>query len=381
MIKKKILLVLCTRPKAIKIGPLYNALKEKKDLFDVKVCLTSQHREMLDQVLNTFDIKPDIDLNLMKKNQNLFDLTSSILSKMKKIFNEIEIDAVIVHGDTTTTLATSLAAFYSSVDIGHVEAGLRTNNLRSPFPEEFNRQVVSKIARWHFSPTQSSKKNLLKEGVNKNDIFVTGNTVIDSLFWTISKIERNKKFYERTINKINKELSFDWFKKKFILVTAHRRENFGNGILNICNSIKELAKNYQDINFVYPVHPNPNVINPVKNILSNIENVHLIKPLDYESFTYLMKYSYIILTDSGGIQEEAPSLGKPVLLMRDTTERPEAVIAGTVKLVGSHKNKIKNSVEFLLKNEKAYSKMSKAINPYGNGSACEKIIKAFSSWN
>ena len=299
----------------------------------------------------------------------------------KKIFNEIEIDAVIVHGDTTTTLATSLAAFYSSVDIGHVEAGLRTNNLRSPFPEEFNRQVVSKIARWHFSPTQSSKKNLLKEGVNKNDIFVTGNTVIDSLFWTISKIERNKKFYERTINKINKELSFDWFKKKFILVTAHRRENFGNGILNICNSIKELAKNYQDINFVYPVHPNPNVINPVKNILSNIENVHLIKPLDYESFTYLMKYSYIILTDSGGIQAEAPSLGKPVLLMRDTTERTQAVIAGTVKLVGSHKNKIKNSVEFLLKNEKAYSKMSKAIKPYGNGSACEKIIKAFSSWN
>lgn len=381
MIKKKILLVFGTRPEAIKIGPLYNALKEKNDVFDVKVCLTSQHREMLDQVLNTFDIKADIDLNLMKKNQNLFDLTSSILSSMKKIFKEIDTDAVIVHGDTTTTFATSLAAFYSSVDIGHVEAGLRTNNLKSPFPEEFNRQMVSKIARWHFSPTESSKNNLLKEGVKKNNLFVTGNTVIDSLFWTISKIEKNKKLYESVINKISKELSFDWLNKKFILITAHRRENFGEGLLNICNSIKDLAHNYRDINFVYPVHPNPNVIKPVKNTLSNIGNVHLIKPLDYESFTYLMKHSYIILTDSGGIQEEAPSLGKPVLVMRDTTERPEAVIAGTVKLVGNKKNKIKKSVEVLLNDNRAYIKMSKAINPYGDGRACEKIIKALSSLN
>ena len=368
---RKILIVFGTRPEAIKMAPLVKVLSNK---FIVKVCVTAQHREMLDQVLDIFNIKPDIDLNLMKKNQNLSNLTSLILNKLQKVFAKYQPDIVLVHGDTTTTLATSLAAFYVSISVGHVEAGLRTYNLNAPFPEEFNRQITSKITKWHFAPTKLSKINLLSEGVDKSSITITGNTVIDALNWILTRIDNNKDRQQNLNDILNAVLSFNWKNENFVLVTAHRRENFGDGFLEICSAVKELALKYPKIHFVYPVHLNPNVSKIVYKLLRGIKNIHLIKPLEYEPFIYLLKHSYLVLTDSGGIQEEAPSLGKPVLVMRETTERPEAVEAGTVEIVGSNKKKIVKGVSRLLNDKKHCQKMSLAHNPYGNGLACMRIV-------
>ena len=374
MNKKKIMLVFGTRPEAIKMAPLVHAIKAKPDQFELKVCVTSQHREMLDQVLDIYNIKPDIDLNLMKKNQNLSNLTSLILNKVQKVFAKYLPDIVLVHGDTTTTLATSMAAFYESISVGHVEAGLRTYNLNAPFPEEFNRQITSKITKWHFAPTELSKKNLLSDGIDKSSIIITGNTVIDALNWILTRIDNDIDRQQNLNDILNAVLSFNWKNENFVLVTAHRRENFGDGFLEICSAIKELALKYPKKHFVYPVHLNPNVSKIVYKLLKEIKNIHLIKPLEYEPFIYLLKHSYLILTDSGGIQEEAPSLGKPVLVMRETTERPEAVEAGTVEIVGPNKKKIVKGVSQLLNNKKHYKKMSRAHNPYGDGLACKRIV-------
>ena len=374
MNKKKIMLVFGTRPEAIKMAPLVHAIKAKPDQFELKVCVTSQHREMLDQVLDIYNIKPDIDLNLMKKNQNLSNLTSLILNKVQKVFAKYLPDIVLVHGDTTTTLATSMAAFYESISVGHVEAGLRTYNLNAPFPEEFNRQITSKITKWHFAPTELSKKNLLSDGIDKSSITITGNTVIDALNWILTRIDNDIDRQQNLNDILNAVLSFNWKNENFVLVTAHRRENFGDGFLEICSAIKELALKYPKKHFVYPVHLNPNVSKIVYKLLKEIKNIHLIKPLEYEPFIYLLKHSYLILTDSGGIQEEAPSLGKPVLVMRETTERPEAVEAGTVEIVGPNKKKIVKGVSQLLNNKKHYKKMSRAHNPYGDGLACKRIV-------
>ena len=374
MTKKKIMLVFGTRPEAIKMAPLIHAIKAEPESFKLKVCVTSQHREMLDQVLDTFNIKPDIDLNLMTKNQNLSNLTSLILNKMQTVFTKHQPNIVLVHGDTTTTLATSMAAFYESIPVGHVEAGLRTYNLNAPFPEEFNRQITSKITKWHFAPTKLSRKNLLSEGVDKSLIKITGNTVIDALHLILKRIDKNK-YRQKNLNDIlNSVIPFNWKNKNFILITAHRRENFGDRFLKICSALKELSVNYPKIHFVYPVHLNPNVSKIVYKLLKGIKNIHLIKPLEYEPFIYLLKHSYLVLTDSGGIQEEAPSLGKPVLVMRETTERPEAVEAGTVEIVGSNKKNIIKGVSRLLNNKKHYQKMSRAHNPYGDGLACKRIV-------
>lgn len=379
MSKKKIMLVFGTRPEGIKMAPLVHALKAEEDKFEIKICVTSQHREMLDQVLKTFEIKPDINLDLMKQDQNLSNLTSLILSEMQNIFSKYLPDVLLVHGDTTTTLATSIAAFYASIPVGHVEAGLRTYNVKAPFPEEFNRQITSKIAKWHFAPTILSQQNLLSEGVDKSLITITGNTVIDALYWVLKKINQDDKRRKNLENILNSNLSFDWKKESFVLITAHRRENFGDGFSQICSAIKELATKYPNIHFVYPVHLNPNVSKPVYKILNGFDNIHLIKPLEYEPFIYLLKYSYIVLTDSGGIQEEAPSLGKPVLVMRDVTERPEAVKAGTVKIVGSNSLRIIENLSLLLDDKKYYQKMSRAHNPYGDGLACQRIVDVLRS--
>ncbi len=369
------MLVFGTRPEAIKMAPLVLKLREEPESFDVQVCVTAQHRQMLDQVLKVFEIVPDIDLNIMKPVQDLFDLTANILQGMRRVFQSDRPHAVLVHGDTTTALATAMAGFYAGVPVGHVEAGLRTCDIYRPFPEEFNRQVVSKIARWHFCPTELSRSNLIAERVSEKSITVTGNTVIDSLHLVLNRIEADNKRSARLIDSINETLLFNWKSDKFVLITGHRRENFGDGFLQICEALRELAVRYQDIHFVYPVHLNPNVQEPVRSILANLSNVHLIEPLDYEPFIYLLKFSYIVLTDSGGIQEEAPSLGKPVLVMRDVTERPEAVQAGTVELVGANKERIVAGVSRLLEDDYLYSKMSLAHNPYGNGTACEQILK------
>jgi UDP-N-acetylglucosamine 2-epimerase (non-hydrolysing) len=374
MNKKKILLVFGTRPEAIKMAPVVQALKLEPEQFDLKICITSQHRQMLDQVLEVFNIKADVDLNLMKQNQNLFNLTSLILNEMQNVFIQHKPDIVLVHGDTTTTLATSMAAFYASIPVGHVEAGLRTYDLNSPFPEEFNRQITSKVARWHFAPTKLSKKNLISEGIKKNLISVTGNTVIDALYWVLKRIDKDKERRDNIESIINNNLSFNWHNENFILITAHRRENFGNGFLQICSAIRELASKYPKMHFVYPVHLNPNVIKPVYEILGGFNNIHLIKPQEYESFIYLLKHSHLVLTDSGGIQEEAPSLGKPVLVMRDTTERPEAIEAGTVELVGSNHQCIVHGVTSLLNNKNHYKAMSLSHNPYGDGLASKRIV-------
>ena len=368
------MLVFGTRPEAIKMAPLVHALKAERDKFEVKICVTSQHREMLDQVMKIFEIEADIDLNLMKQDQNLSNLTSLILNEMHNVFSKYQPDAVLVHGDTTTTLATSIAAYYTSIPIGHVEAGLRTYDLKAPFPEEFNRQITSKITKWHFAPTALSKQNLLSEGVEKSLITVTGNTIIDALHWVLKRIDKDKVRQKNLENILNANLSFNWQSEIFILITAHRRENFGDGFLQICTAIRELALKYPKIHFVYPVHLNPNVSKPVYEILRGFENIHLIKPLEYEPFVYLLKYSYLVLTDSGGIQEEAPSLGKPVLLMRDVTERPEAVEAGTVEIVGSNNQRIIESVSRLINDKKHYQTMSRAHNPYGDGFACKRIV-------
>jgi UDP-N-acetylglucosamine 2-epimerase (non-hydrolysing) len=364
-ISRKILFIFGTRPEAIKMAPLIKEF-QKDNLFDVKVCVTAQHRQMLDQVLELFEIKPDFDLNLMKPNQDLYDITSNVLLGLRDIYKDYKPDLVFVHGDTTTTLGASLASFYQKIPVAHIEAGLRTHNIYSPFPEEINRQLTSRLATYHFAPTESSKQNLLKEGIAKESIFVTGNTVIDALLEVAKSVQ-------------SKDIKIDGYEvtnRKIILVTGHRRENFGEGFLNICKALKEIALEHQDIDIVYPVHLNPNVQKPVFEFLSDISNIYLIKPLDYEPFVYLMSKSHMILTDSGGVQEEAPSLGKPVLVMRDTTERPEAVEAGTVKLVGTDRDLIVSSINELLNNKKMYKKMSEAHNPYGDGKACERIINA-----
>ncbi|WP_210418816.1 non-hydrolyzing UDP-N-acetylglucosamine 2-epimerase [Aliikangiella coralliicola] len=366
---KKILSIFGTRPEAIKMAPLVNGLK-KDNRFESRVCVTAQHREMLDQVLQLFDIQPDYDLDIMKTGQDLYDLTSNILLKLKPVLEEFQPDLVLVHGDTTTTFAASLAAFYQKIKVGHVEAGLRTGNLYSPWPEEANRCLTGVIADFHFSPTKISKLNLIKEGKQENSVFVTGNTVTDALLDVVEKIKADQNLQQEFSSK------FDFLAqdKKLILVTGHRRESFGEGFENICKAIAKAASTYKDCQVVYPVHLNPNVQEPVNRILSGLDNVFLIEPQDYLPFVFLMQRSWIILTDSGGIQEEAPSLGKPVLVMRDTTERPEAVEAGTVTLVGTNIKKITSQIELLLTDQAHYQKMSNLINPYGDGTASKRII-------
>jgi len=369
------MVVFGTRPEAIKMAPLCHKLKEQSDIETI-ICVTAQHREMLDQVLEIFELNPDVDLSVMKDGQDLYDLTSNVLLKMRETLNEYKPDLVLVHGDTTTTFTTSLACFYMGIEVGHVEAGLRTFNIKAPFPEEFNRQSTGIIAKYHFAPTELSKSNLVSEGKSEKDVIVTGNTVIDALHLVLEKIQDNESTLLEVTDKLNKCLNFDWRSKRFVLITGHRRENFGQGLLDICEALKILAINNPETYFVYPVHLNPNVLKPVNSILSNLDNVCLIEPLKYEAFVYLLKFSYIVLTDSGGIQEEAPSLGKPVLVMRETTERPEAVEVGTVKLVGASKEKIIFSINELLEDETLYSKMSRAHNPYGDGRACERILES-----
>ena len=371
----KVLVVFGTRPEAIKMAPLCHALQSNSDVFETTICVTGQHREMLDQVLGLFDIKPDIDLNIMKHGQDLTDVTSSILTGMRDVFSRCAPDLVLVHGDTTTTLATSIAAFYAKIPVGHVEAGLRTNNIHAPFPEEFNRQVASKVSKMHFAPTKLSRGNLISEGYSEGDIFVTGNTVIDSILWVLQRIENNEDRATKIVQLLSEELLFDWRNSRYVLITGHRRENFGEGFVSICEAVAELAKKFPTVHFVYPVHLNPNVQDPVNLLLSNTDNIHLVAPLDYEPFVFLLKHCFLVLTDSGGIQEEAPSLGKPVLVMRDVTERPEAVDAGTVKLVGAHKNKIIRETSILLEDTVSYSLMARSHNPYGDGHACDRILK------
>ncbi|MFI8010764.1 non-hydrolyzing UDP-N-acetylglucosamine 2-epimerase [Acinetobacter sp. ABJ_C4_1] len=371
---KKILIVFGTRPEAIKMAPLVKEFQKDTNNFETKVCVTAQHRQMLDQVLEIFDIKPDYDLNIMKPGQDLYDITSNVLIGMKSVLNDFEPDVVLVHGDTTTTLSASLAAFYAKIKVGHVEAGLRTNDIYSPWPEEGNRQLTGILTNYHFAPTQQSEENLLKEGKKQQDIYVTGNTVIDALMYVLQRIENQPTLKEKIKSKISKQYQLDE-ERKIILVTGHRRENFGQGFINICEGLKELAKNNPDIDIVYPVHLNPNVQKPVNEILSDLTNVYLIDPLQYEEFIYMMNESYFIITDSGGIQEEAPSLGKPVLVMRDTTERPEAVEAGTVRLVGTDKNTLIKEAQKLIDSKIEYEKMAKAHNPYGDGRACARIVK------
>ena len=371
---KKVLLVFGTRPEAIKMAPLVKEFQKSTNDFETKVCVTAQHREMLDQVLKLFDIVPDYDLNLMKPGQDLYDITSNVLLGMKEVLSDFKPDIVLVHGDTTTTSAASLSAFYQQIKIGHVEAGLRTGDLLSPWPEEANRQITGVLANYHFAPTTTSRDNLLKENKDKKSVVVTGNTVIDALFLAIDKIKNNKDLENQIKNQIlnlNYQITDG---KKIILVTGHRRENHGQGFIDICEALKTIALNNKEIDIVYPVHLNPNVQKPVKEILSDIPNIYLIDPLQYEQFIYMMDKSYFIITDSGGVQEEAPSLGKPVLVMRDTTERPEALIAGTVKLVGTDTKVIIKEAQKLLDDKTEYEKMSKAHNPYGDGKACEKIV-------
>ena len=368
------MLVFGTRPEAIKMAPLYHALKAKSDVFDTVLCVTAQHRQMLDQVLKVFDMTPDIDLNLMTPEQDLFDVTAAVLKGMRDVLKGHQPDALLVHGDTTTTLAAAMAGFYLGVPVGHVEAGLRTHDLQAPFPEEFNRQVVSRLTTWHFTPTEFSQSNLLAERVPQSHITVTGNTVIDALFWVLGRINTNATRRQGLEVFLNEQLGFDWQGQRFVMMTGHRRENFGDGFLQICHALKELAARYPGVRFVYPVHLNPNVQQPVNAILADVPNVHLIAPLDYEPFVYLMKHSHIVLTDSGGIQEEAPSLGKPVLVMRDVTERPEAVTAGTVRLVGADRGRIVANVSELLENQASYAAMARAHNPYGDGKACGRIV-------
>jgi UDP-N-acetylglucosamine 2-epimerase (non-hydrolysing) len=374
MSKKKIMLVFGTRPEAIKMAPLFYALKNRADEFQTLLCVTAQHRQMLDQVLKVFDLTPDIDLNIMKAGQDLFDVTAAVLTEMRWVLKEYKPDALLVHGDTTTTLASAMAGFYAGVPVGHVEAGLRTHDLYAPFPEEFNRQVAGKVARWHFAPTAHSRENLLNERVPAAQISVTGNTVIDALLWVLDRIASDSGRKAALTDFLDERLPFDWTRERFVLITGHRRENFGDGFLQICEALKTLAERYPTVRFVYPVHLNPNVQKPVNEVLNGLPNVHLIDPLDYEPFVYLLKHAHIVLTDSGGIQEEAPSLGKPVLVMRDVTERPEAVHAGTVRLVGADCRRIVANVSELLDSEQSYHSMARAHNPYGDGKACERII-------
>lgn len=377
---KKVLLVFGTRPEAIKMAPLVKEFQKYASDFETIVCVTGQHREMLDQVLAIFDIKPNYDLNIMKKGQDLYDVTARVLVGMRDVLTECQPDVVLVHGDTTTSTA-AIAAFYQQIPVGHVEAGLRTHNIYSPWPEEMNRQITGRIATYNFAPTPLSCENLLKEGVDDKKITVTGNTVIDALYWVVNKI-KNDVVLNEELKQILAKVGYDTERlvdgRKLVLITGHRRENFGDGFINMCSAIRDLKNKYPEVDFVYPMHLNPNVREAIHEVfgkdLSNLGYMFFIEPLEYLSFIYLMEKATIVLTDSGGIQEEAPGLGKPVLVMRDTTERPEALSAGTVKLVGTNYDKIVNEVCTLLDNEMEYEKMSKAVNPYGDGLACSRIV-------
>ena len=380
---KKVMLVFGTRPEAIKMAPLVKEFQKQPKRVETVVCVTGQHREMLDQVLKIFDIKPDYDLNIMKQGQDLYDVTARVLTGMRDVLKEVKPDVVLVHGDTTTSTAAALAAFYQQIPVGHVEAGLRTHNIYSPWPEEMNRLLTGRLATYHFSPTPLSRNNLIKESVDDRNIIITGNTVIDALYWVVDKIKNNKEL-DNELEDILSKAGYDVNRlnngKKLVLITGHRRENFGDGFINMCTAIKDLTVKYPDLDFVYPMNLNPNVRKPIHEVfgenLSGLKNMFFIEPLEYLSFVYLMEKSSIVLTDSGGIQEEAPGLGKPVLVMRDTTERPEALDAGTVKLVGTDYNKIVNEVSSLIDDKAAYEKMSKAVNPYGDGLACGRIVNA-----
>lgn len=380
---RTVMLVFGTRPEAIKMAPLVKEFQKYPERYRTVVCVTGQHREMLDQVLQLFEIAPDYDLNIMKQGQDLYDITSRVLLGMREVFKEVRPDVVFVHGDTTTSTAAALAAFYLQIPVAHVEAGLRTYNVYSPWPEEINRQLTSRIATYNFAPTPLSRENLLKENVAEEKIMVTGNTVVDALYMVVDKIKRSKKL-SRELIEILKTAGYDVSRltngRKLVLITGHRRENFGNGFIRMCTAIKELANKYPDVDFVYPMHLNPNVRRPIHEVfgedLSIFKNMFFIEPLEYLSFVYLMEKTTIILTDSGGIQEEAPGLGKPVLVMRDTTERPEALVAGTVKLVGMNYDKIMSEVSMLLDDAAAYECMSKAMNPYGDGLACSRIVNS-----
>jgi UDP-N-acetylglucosamine 2-epimerase (non-hydrolysing) len=373
--EKKIMLVFGTRPEAIKMAPLVHALKSGPSHLRPIVCVTGQHRQMLDQTLSGFDITPDFDLDIMRAGQDLFDVTANVLMGMRDIIDREQPDLLMVHGDTTSCLATSMAGFYKNVPVAHVEAGLRTHDLTAPFPEEFNRQMAGKIAQWHFAPTAASEANLIAEGIAKDRILVTGNTVIDALHWMLQRIDQDAVRRAKLDAQITAHLPFAWQSDRMVLITGHRRENFGDGFLQICGALKSLAQQHPLVHFVYPVHLNPNVQAPVNDILGGLHNVHLIPPLDYEPFVHLLRHAYLILTDSGGIQEEGPSLGKPVLVMRDVTERPEAVAAGTVRLVGANQQQIIQNVNELLVNTKVYQAMAQAHNPYGDGKACQRIVE------
>lgn len=381
IIMKNMMLVFGTRPEAIKMSPLVKEFQKYPEKFETIVCVTGQHREMLDQVLRIFDIQPDYDLNIMKQGQDLYDVTAKVLIGMRDVLKETQPDIVLVHGDTTTSTAAALAAFYQQIPVGHIEAGLRTHNIYSPWPEEMNRQITGRITTYHFAPTSLSKDNLLQEGVAGEQIIVTGNTVIDALYMVVEKI-KNDGILSCELEKVLKASGYDISRlsdgRKLVLITGHRRENFGDGFISMCKAIKSLSEKYPEVDFVYPMHLNPNVRKPIHEVFGESQraNLFFIEPLEYLSFVYLMEKSAIVLTDSGGIQEEAPGLGKPVLVMRDTTERPEALEAGTVKLVGTDYDKIVNEVSGLLDSQEYYEKMSKAINPYGDGKACSRIVKA-----
>lgn len=372
---KKILLVFGTRPEAIKMAPLVKALQKDTEHFETRVCVTAQHRQMLDQVLEVFGITPEYDLNIMAPNQDLYDITAKVLLGLREVLKDFRPDTVLVHGDTTTSMAASLAAFYMQIPVGHVEAGLRTYNMLSPWPEEMNRQVTDRICTYYFAPTEQSRANLLQENIDAKKIFITGNTVIDALLMAVDIISTTAGVKEKMAKELQ-EKGYTVGDREYILVTGHRRENFGDGFLHICKAIKELAALHPEMDIVYPVHLNPNVQKPVYELLSGLSNVYLISPLDYLPFIYAMQHSTLLLTDSGGVQEEAPSLGKPVLVMRDTTERPEAVEAGTVKLVGTDAEAIVSNVTALLQDKEMYKRMSETHNPYGDGQACERIIAA-----
>lgn len=381
---KKVMLVFGTRPEAIKMAPLVKEFQKNPEFFQTIVCVTGQHRQMLDQVLELFEITPDYDLDIMKAGQDLYDVTSRVLVGMRDVLKEAQPDVVLVHGDTTTSTAAALAAFYQQIPVGHVEAGLRTHNIYSPWPEEMNRQLTGRIATYHFSPTPLSRENLLREGVVEDKITVTGNTVIDALYWVVNKVKSDSNLSTQLQDAL-KNAGYDVARlqngRRLVLITGHRRENFGDGFINMCTAIRDLTQKYPEVDFVYPMHLNPNVRRPIHEVfgedLNNLGNMFFIEPLEYLSFVYLMEKATIVLTDSGGIQEEAPGLGKPVLVMRDTTERPEALDAGTVKLVGTDYDKIMSEVSLLLDDASAYEKMSHAVNPYGDGLACERIVENF----
>jgi UDP-N-acetylglucosamine 2-epimerase (non-hydrolysing) len=379
---KKVMLVFGTRPEAIKMAPLIKEFQKYPNEFLTVICVTGQHREMLDQVLNIFEIVPDYDLNIMKQEQDLYDVTAKVLTGIRDVLKEAEPDVVFVHGDTTTSMATALATFYQQIPVGHVEAGLRTHNIYSPWPEEMNRQLTGRIATYHFSPTLLSKQNLLNEGIGEDNIVVTGNTVIDALYMVVEKIKTDKKLnseLELALNKAGYNVNRLQNEKKMVLVTGHRRENFGNGFISMCHAIRALREKYLEVDFVYPMHLNPNVRSAIHEVfgdnLSGLSNMFFIEPLEYLSFVCLMEKATVVLTDSGGIQEEAPALGKPVLVMRNTTERPEALEAGTAKLVGTNYDRIVNEVSALLDNRDYYDQRSQAVNPYGDGFACRRIVE------